>query len=1027
MFEKVWKNKHKMTKETMSPSAFSIQRALEGFRQEIITGTISTETLEQFSALLALSYDQIFQVAEHPSLGDLNFHELKKFLGGKGEGLLDLYKEGVVPLGAILPDLLGFYLQKNNYPDYFPDFLWKEIITQIEKIETWNKQSRRFEKLSQVEFANNQKPLLLAVRSGAPFSMPGAMNTVLNVGINNEAVKALEKMIGPVGAWECYYNFLTSYLQAVFNLSQLEIDEYLSDQLGKKPNLSELNDLKKVVVILKSWQKIPEDPAEQLSKSISAIYRSWDSRAAIANRREHGWPDEEFHTGVNLLPMLYGNARPESSTELSGSGVVYTHNMLTGKEDVNLAFAPYSQGFTVVSGEAKKDQIVRLPEIFYKQLRELVEEKLAGHYLLTGDFEFVIEAGQLWIVQVREGKPSPTAKIKIVLALIDRILQLASFQSPADLNQRFENKLLRKLIKPQDIDALKSTFTQKEERRAIQEDRLLAQGHGIGGGVLVGKLATNFTDAATLLEDGDSVILVQELIENEVELLRLMGEFNRRFAIVSFRGTAQSHVASIINAQGGVGVMGCGNEDLRIKEATLCFKNTRIKKGDWLSVNSDNGQVYQGKLKIIKHRLEPVAAERLEQRKKLGTSFWTEGLVGSTGEITYGKNYLELQEKRPLIKRTFSSIKAQSQALINEVFPKEIITLYRPMKLNISKEGEVERTNQAKIKEKILAGLREGYQVTIRSAFTYHGDQTRLGNNPWILFDPRAEQESAVLIDAFFTGDKTVFDQHQAPTSKYGLFPDWLKGLHESVTLEEVLIGFNRPGKMSQELAQEHFVIGLQMSREKEPVVRGSILPEVAHLRTLENLEINQYSGEETAYPKEKIISIALFLKKNFPDGISRINFGLGTDHLDFQRVTDLVAKLASEKNLSAYERALYQEINSRYKTKFQKTDRTEKISQAIIQEILIELVEQGQVPRLILNEIIVSRSLIFIKEIEQRLRSYWSEIVPAVGAMENVLNTNLTVEFQGRFSWQDPADQAGIAWFLVYGLKGIEEAEERK
>lgn len=519
--------------------------------------------------------------------------ELKDLLGGKGAGLAQMARLGIpVPPGFTITTEVCTYFYKNNMT--FPEGLKDQVIENIKRVEA----------IMGARFGDPEMPLLFSVRSGARVSMPGMMDTVLNLGLNEKTVKGLAaRTANERFAYDCYRRFIQMYGDVVLGLKPASKEEHdpfeeIIDSLKKKRGVKldvelTVDDLKSLVESFKNVIKerlgllFPEDPMEQLWGSIGAVFKSWNNERAIAYRRLNDIPDE-WGTAVNVQCMVFGNMGMDS-----GTGVAFTRNPATGENAFYGEYLLNAQGEDVVAGirtplpinkRQKTDMSVEsleevMPEI-YKQLLE-IRERLERHYRDMQDIEFTIQNGRLWILQTRNGKRTAFAAFKIAVDMVKEGLI-----TKEEALMRVEPDQLNQILRP--------IFDPKEKEKALKEGRMIAKGLNAGPGAATGKVVFNADDAEDMAGKGERVVLVR--IETSPEDIRGM---NAAEGILTSRGGMTSHAALVARQMGKVCVAGCSELDIDYKKKTIVVRGKTIKGGDYISIDGTTGEVFAGEIKTI--------------------------------------------------------------------------------------------------------------------------------------------------------------------------------------------------------------------------------------------------------------------------------------------------------------------------------------------------------------------------------------------------------------------------------------------
>ncbi len=509
--------------------------------------------------------------------------EMKNLLGGKGANLAEMVNlEIPVPPGFTLTtEVCNFYYQNaSRYPDGLRRDV-KKSLAQIEEI-MGNK------------FGDEENPLLVSVRSGARASMPGMMDTVLNLGLNDTTVAALiRRTNNPRFAYDSYRRFVAMYGDVVMGLkpeSKLEEDPFeviLSEkkkERGVKSD-SDLNaeDLKDLVVRFKAAIKtklgkdFPEDPMEQLWGSIGAVFGSWGNERAIEYRRLYRIP-EEWGTAVNVQAMVFGNTGEES-----GTGVAFTRDPASGENRFYGEFLMNAQGEDVVAGIRTPLTIDKLKAVNSQAYGELegIYKKLERHYCDMQDMEFTIQDKRLWMLQTRVGKRTGLAAIRIAVEMVAEGL--------IDKNEallRVDPEQLNQLLRP--------VFDRADKEKITAEGKVLAKGLNAGPGAASGRVVFSAPDAVDWVKRGEQVILVR--IETSPEDIKGM---NAAEGILTAQGGMTSHAALVARQMGKVCVAGCGALEINYQEGTMAVSGKTVKEGDWISIDGTTGEIMEGKLKTL--------------------------------------------------------------------------------------------------------------------------------------------------------------------------------------------------------------------------------------------------------------------------------------------------------------------------------------------------------------------------------------------------------------------------------------------
>jgi len=510
---------------------------------------------------------------------------MKNILGGKGANLAEMTNIGIpVPPGFTLSANTCVYFYQHQ--DQYPEGLSEQVQEALNKTE--NIMGRRF--------GDPENPLLFSVRSGARVSMPGMMDTVLNLGLNDDTIKGIIKQSGNERfAYDSYRRFIQMYGNVVMGIDGEKLEILLEKAKEKKgvkldTELDAL-DLKELVGLLKeriqelTGSPFPEDPKAQLWGAISAVFKSWNNQRAITYRRLNNIPDH-WGTAVNVQVMVFGNMGDDCAT-----GVAFTRDPSTGENYFFGEFLVNAQGEDVVAGirtpqpinnvGKTDDSLPSLEEVMPDLYRQLVEiyQKLEHHYRDMQDLEFTIEKGKLWLLQTRNGKRTSKASIKIAVDMVQEGL--------------IDKKEAVLRIDPQQLDQLLHPMLDPDAPR-----NTLAKGLPASPGAACGEVVFSADEAEDINEEGKPVILVR--IETSPEDIHGM---NASRGILTARGGMTSHAAVVARGMGKCCVAGCG--DIRVDYGAEFFKvgDTIVKKGDIITLDGSTGQVFLGTIPTIEPAL----------------------------------------------------------------------------------------------------------------------------------------------------------------------------------------------------------------------------------------------------------------------------------------------------------------------------------------------------------------------------------------------------------------------------------------
>ena len=519
--------------------------------------------------------------------------KMKDILGGKGANLAEMTALGLpVPPGFTISTEVcqTFYENGKKLPS--------EVITEVEAA------MKRLEQLTGKQFATNDhvptNPLLVSVRSGARASMPGMMDTILNLGLNDQTVEALAKAANnPRFAYDAYRRFLQMYSNVVMGMNGTFLEVILEDLKHDKgyKNDTELTveDLKALIQKYKkqiaehTGRSFPMDPREQLVGAIAAVFKSWNTPRAITYRELHDYPDS-WGTAVNVQSMVFGNMGNDSAT-----GVAFTRNPSTGERKFFGEFMVNAQGEDVVAGIRTPDSIDKLKEIMPKAYAQLTEvyQKLEKHYRDMQDIEFTIERGQLFMLQTRNGKRTAQASLRVARDMVKENLI-----SESEAVLRVDPKGLDQLLHPTlDPKAVKTRLT---------------KGLPASPGAAVGQIVFSSEAAVEWSERGKKVVLVRvETSPEDIEgMVKAQG-------ILTTRGGMTSHAAVVARGMGKCCVAGAGEMDVDYRAKTVRVNDYLLKEGDFITLDGSTGEVFLGEVKTV----EPALDEQFTYMMSLADKF----------------------------------------------------------------------------------------------------------------------------------------------------------------------------------------------------------------------------------------------------------------------------------------------------------------------------------------------------------------------------------------------------------------------
>ena len=504
------------------------------------------------------------------SEGNGNMREL---LGGKGANLAEMTN-----LGMPVPQ--GFTISTEACTRYYED--GEKIAQDIE--DQIYEYLKKMEEITGKKFGDPHNPLLVSVRSGSRASMPGMMDTILNLGLNDEVVESFAKITGnPRFAYDSYRRFIQMYSDVVMEVGKKYFEELIDEMKAEKgvklDTELDADDLKKLAEQFKAEYKaklgvdFPSDPREQLMGAVKAVFRSWNNQRAIVYRRMNDIPSS-WGTAVNVQSMVFGNTGDES-----GTGVAFTRNPATGDPHLYGEFLMNAQGEDVVAGIRTPQSIDQLKEVMpevYDQFAAIAD-KLEKHYKDMQDMEFTIEKGKLYMLQTRNGKRTAQAALKIAVDMVDE-----GMLTKEEAIMKVEPKQLDALLHPQfDAESLKAAIP-------------VTKGLPASPGAACGKVYFTAAEAVAAAQDGNKVVLVR--LETSPEDIEGMAAAQ---GVMTVRGGMTSHAAVVARGMGTCCVAGCGEVKMNEEEKYFLIGDKKVCEGDYISIDGSTGNVYLGEIKTV--------------------------------------------------------------------------------------------------------------------------------------------------------------------------------------------------------------------------------------------------------------------------------------------------------------------------------------------------------------------------------------------------------------------------------------------
>ena len=493
---------------------------------------------------------------------------MRNLLGGKGANLAEMTNLG-------LPVPQGFTITTEACTQYYEDGkkINDEIMTQIMEY------IGKMEEITGKKFGDRENPLLVSVRSGARASMPGMMDTILNLGLNEEVVEVLAKKSGnPRWAWDCYRRFIQMFSDVVMEVGKKYLEELIDKMKNEKgvtqdveltaDDLKELADQFKAEYKEKIGADFPTDPKEQLMEAIKAVFRSWDNPRANVYRRDNDIP-YSWGTAVNVQMMAFGNMG-----ETSGTGVAFTRDPATGEKHLMGEFLMNAQGEDVVAGVRTPQKIDQLKEVMPEVYEQFVGicNKLEDHYRDMQDMEFTIEDKKLYMLQTRNGKRTAKAALKIACDLVDEGM--------------IDEKKAVSMIDPRNLDTL---LHPQFDQEALKKAEPMAKALAASPGAACGKIVFTAEDAKAWAAKGEKVVLVRlETSPEDIEGMKAAQ------GILTVRGGMTSHAAVVARGMGTCCVSGCSEIAMDEANKKFVLAGKEYHEGDWLSIDGSTGKIYDG-------------------------------------------------------------------------------------------------------------------------------------------------------------------------------------------------------------------------------------------------------------------------------------------------------------------------------------------------------------------------------------------------------------------------------------------------
>ena len=499
--------------------------------------------------------------------------DMRNLLGGKGANLAEMTNIG-------LPVPQGFTITTEACTQYYED--GREINPEIQA--QINEYIEKMEEITGKKFGDKENPLLVSVRSGARASMPGMMDTILNLGLNEDVVNVIaEKSNNPRWAWDCYRRFIQMYSDVVMEVGKKYFEQLIDEMKEKKGVKQDVeldaDDLKELARQFKEEYKakigedFPSDPKEQLMGAVKAVFRSWDNPRANVYRRDNDIP-YSWGTAVNVQAMAFGNMGDDC-----GTGVAFTRDPATGAKGLFGEFLTNAQGEDVVAGVRTPMHIAEMEEKFPEAFKEFKDvcQTLENHYRDMQDMEFTVEHGKLYMLQTRNGKRTAQAALKIACDLVDE-------------GMRSEEEAVA-MIDPRNLDTL---LHPQFDAKVLKESTPAGKGLGASPGAATGKVVFTAEDACDWAARGEKVVLVR--LETSPEDITGMKASQ---GILTVRGGMTSHAAVVARGMGTCCVSGCGDIQMDEENKQFVLAGKTYHEGDYISIDGSTGNIYDGRIPTV--------------------------------------------------------------------------------------------------------------------------------------------------------------------------------------------------------------------------------------------------------------------------------------------------------------------------------------------------------------------------------------------------------------------------------------------
>lgn len=746
----------------------------------------------------------------------------RHLLGNKGVNLVNLHRLGIpTPQGFII-STQAWKNEQHTDSETLSRNIWDEVLKRFKEVQSQRKTSN-----------SSEFPLLVSVRSGSAYSMPGMMDSILNVGLNEKSIPTLSEHIGEWAAYDSYRRLIQMFGATVFQIHEglfiQRLDEYMQKCKVEVYKDLSVNQIKQLIQINKeiltaTGKSIPQDPLQQLNMAVKSVFSSWDKPGAVAYRDFNGVP-YDIGTAVVVQEMVFGNA-----TGTSGTGVFFTRNPKTGENKPFGEILARAQGEDVVSGYYHPVDMDSFPELFGQKNYALltnIGSRLEKHFHMPQDIEFTIENGKLWILQTRNAKFTGQAVFKVVESMIGG-------------KEISMHEAIRMISPGHIIELTKGKFLLDQ---VTLQQSLLTKGIPASYGVCTGQIALSPAKARDLSKKGINPILVMDHIDpNDIDTLI------KSAGIITTKGGSASHMAIIMRAVSKPGIV--GTQNIVLEKEKILVGDNEMSEEDWISFDGGNGEIYNGKFEIEGTKLLSPDEQRIIKLREqhLGKSGWSAACYKV--DKKYSRKTVINKIDLFLDQCNWKSTKSRTIDLLNHLFPEtEMIS-----------SKVISPSDKKGLRNALIDVIESGYENAPRT--THYPE--KLSGAPWS-YGPNRISE----IDEFISGKWK---------GKYKGFSEWKK----DKTFETVIVSKEQKGKMDPDLAKSHFSFTVSLLEGIIPKVVVSINLGSPHLRQFERVSA------------EELLTLTASINPDSQSNLGAIKLQLGQNHLKKNIISKV---LTSKKN----------------------------------------------------------------------------------------------------------------------------------